>query len=94
MATSIITDSFKESVKWYDANLATLLPQYRGKFVGVCVDKVCGAWDSRMAGLAAMVEAGYKPGEFIVHECLPLEEEAYFHCHTDNAFRNPKPLFG
>lgn len=91
--TSTVTDNFKKSVQWYDANLVTLLPQYRGKFIGVCVDKVCGAWDNRMAGLTAMVKAGYVPGEFIVHECLPAEEESYFHCHTDNVFRNPKPLF-
>ena len=32
--------NFKKSVKWYDENLATLLPQYRGKYVGVCIDKV------------------------------------------------------
>ena len=25
--------NFKKSVKWYDENLATLLPQYRGKYV-------------------------------------------------------------
>ena len=24
--------NFKKSVKWYDENLATLLPQYRGKY--------------------------------------------------------------
>ena len=28
--------NFKKSVNWYDENLATLLPQYRGKYVGVC----------------------------------------------------------
>ena len=28
--------NFKKSVKWYDENLATLLPQYCGKYVGVC----------------------------------------------------------
>ena len=32
--------NFKKSVKWYDANLATLLPKYRGKYVGVCIDQV------------------------------------------------------
>ena len=46
-----------------------------------------------MSGLMGMVAAGYTPGDFIVHECVPLEEESYFHCHTDNAFLNPKPLF-
>ena len=87
------TDNFKKSVKWYDANVNELVPQYRGKFIGVCVDKVCGAWDDWMSGLNGMVNAGYKPGDFIVHQCVPLEEEPYFHCHTDNIFRNPKPLF-
>ena len=85
--------NFKKSVKWYDENLATLLPQYRGKYVGVCIDKVCGSWDDRMTGLNGMVAAGYKPGEFIVHHCVPLEEEPCFQCHTDNIFRNPVPLF-
>ena len=62
--------NFKKSVKWYDENLATLLPQYRGKYVGVCIDKVCGSWDDQDIGFDAMVEAGYTPGEFIVHRCL------------------------
>ena len=84
--------NFKKSVKWYDENLATLLPQYRGKYVGVCIDKVCGSWDDQDVGFDAMVEAGYTPGEFIVHRCLPLEEDVGFHCHTDNVFRNPVPL--
>ena len=85
--------NFKKSVKWYDENLADLLPQYRGKYVGVCIDKVCGSWDDQDVGFDAMVEAGYTPGEFIVHRCLPLEEDVGFHCHTDNVFRNPVPLF-
>ena len=42
--------NFKKSVKWYDENLATLLPQYRGKYVGVCIDKVCGLWDDQDVG--------------------------------------------
>ena len=40
--------NFKKRVKWYDENLATLLPLYRGKYVGVCVDKVCGSWDDNV----------------------------------------------
>ena len=58
--------NFKKSVKWYDENLAALLPQYRGKYVGVCIDKVCGSWDNQDVGFDAMVEAGYTPGDFIV----------------------------
>ena len=50
--------NFKKSVKWYDENLAALLPQYRGKYVGVCIDKVCGSWDNQDVGFDAMVEAG------------------------------------
>ena len=85
--------NFKKSVKWYDANLATLLPKYRGKYVGVCIDQVGGAWSDFDSGFDGMVAAGFKPGDFIVHHCVPLEEEPYFRCHTDNIFRNPTPLF-
>ena len=85
--------NFKKSVKWYDENLATLLPQYRGKYVGVCIDKVCGSWDDQDVGFGDMVAAGYTPGDFIVQLCVPREEEVCFHCHTDNVFRNPVPLF-
>ena len=72
--------NFKKSVKWYDENLATLLPQYRGKYVGVCIDKVCGSWDDQDVGFGDMVAAGYTPGDFIVQLCVPREEEVCFHC--------------
>ena len=32
--------NFKKSVKWYDENLASLLPQYRGKYDGVHTNTV------------------------------------------------------
>ncbi len=85
--------NFKKSVKWYDENLAALLPQHRGKYVGVCIDKVCGSWDDQHVGFGDMVAGGYTPGDFIVQLCVPREEEVCFHCHTDNVFRNPVPLF-
>ena len=84
--------AYKQSVQWYDANINELLPKYRGKFVGVSVNRVCGAWDDFVSGLNGMVDAGYAPGKFIVQQCVPFEEEPVFHCHTDNVFRNPKPL--
>jgi len=84
---------FKESVAWYDANRDSLLTQYRGKYVAVCGDQVCGNWDDQLSGLRAMVKAGYTPGTFIVHQCVPLEEETAYMCHTSNPHRNPVPLF-
>lgn len=85
--------NFKKSVKWYDANLDSLLAEHRGQYVGVNIDKFCGAWEDEDTGLQAMMKAGYVLGDFIVQHCVPREEEATIICHTDNPFRNPVSLF-
>jgi len=88
-----MSSKFKESVAWYDANRDALLSKYRDKFVAVCGDRVCGSWDDQLTGLKAMVDQGYEPGTFIVHHCLPLEEESVYVCHTADPHRNPVNLF-
>lgn len=85
--------NFKKSVKWYYANSDSLLLEHRGKYVGICIDRVCGVWEDQNEGVQAMIAAGYKLGDFLVHYCVPQEEEPVIICHTDNPLRNPVPLF-
>lgn len=85
--------NFKKSAKWYDANRDALLAKYRGKYVGICINRFCGAWDDQNEGVNAMIAAGYTLGDFLVHRCVPLEEEPFVICHTDDPTRNPMPLF-
>ena len=43
MATSSITESFYcDDPNWYNANLDTLLPKYRGRYVAICDGRVVG----------------------------------------------------
>ena len=65
----------KENADWYYANLDSLLPKYRGRFVGVVDCGVFGAYDDCLAGVLALEKAGNPRGTFIVHKCIPLEEE-------------------
>ena len=66
--------NFKKSVKWYDENLATLLPQYRGKYVGVCIDKVCGSWDDQDVGFDDMAN------RFALPKTISVVQKAGYDC--------------
>ena len=65
----------KENADWYYANLDSLLPKYRGRFVGIVDCGVFGAYDDCLDGVLALEKAGNPRGTFIVHKCIPLEEE-------------------
>ena len=72
---------FKKCVDWYHANFASLLPQYRGKYVA-CIDgKVVSASGTMLLAAENAVDQGYPVGSFAVLKCMsPGEEEvAYFH---------------
>ena len=60
---------------WYNANLDTLLPKYRGRYVAICDGKVVGDYSDFNEGVDATLDAGYEPGSFMVHLCVPREEE-------------------
>lgn len=72
----------RENADWYYANQNDLLEKYRGKFIAISDCSVVGAYDTFGGGVHAMIDAGRLPGTFIVHHCLPPEEERkayYFH---------------
>ena len=64
-----------DNAKWYYANLDSLLPQYRGKYVAITDGSVFGSYDDCATGVLAIEKAGHKRGTFIVHKCIPLEDE-------------------
>jgi len=68
------TAEVERDLRWYRENLDALVSQYRHKFVGVFDAKVCGAWDDALDGFNAMVAAGYAPGSFLLHWCVPASE--------------------
>jgi len=71
-----------ENAIWFDANRNDLLTLYRGKYVAVADMQVLGAYDDQVDGVCAMLEGGHEPGTFIVHHCIPKEEEVPFICHS------------
>ena len=73
MATEYM--KIQENADWYYANLDSLLPKYCGRFVGVVDRGVFGAYDDCLEGVLALEKAGNPRGTFIVHKCIPLEEE-------------------
>lgn len=70
----------RESAVWYSANLESLVERYRGRYVGIAGGKVVGDYADFNEGVDAMIEAGYEPGTFMVHLCVPREEETPWLC--------------
>ncbi|MBP5321769.1 MAG: hypothetical protein J6334_12350 [Kiritimatiellae bacterium] len=60
---------------WYDANLDSLLPKYRGRYIAIADGKVLGDYEDFDEGVDAMLAKGQAPGSFMVHLCVPREEE-------------------
>ena len=51
-----------------------LLNKYDGKHLVIVGNSVAGAYESREQALD-LAYAQYKPGTFLVHKCIPAEEE-------------------
>ena len=69
-----MTDMRKD-VDWYYANLDSLLPIYNGKYLAIADGQLLGDFDECIDGVRAMESAGRKRGTYIVHKCIPLEQE-------------------
>lgn len=72
---SVDTTELKRNADWYYANLDSLLPKYNGKYVGISDCSVVGVFNTFSGGVDEMIGSGYRPGSFIVHQCVGLEEE-------------------
>ena len=80
----------KENAEWYDANREELLSKYRGRYVAISDGRVWGDYGEQVEGIKAMLGSGHEAGTFIVHHCIPREEEVPFICHS--GLRCPTPL--
>ena len=65
----------QKDVDWYYANLDSLLPLYNGKYLAIADGRLLGDFDECIDGVRAMEGAGRKRGTYIVHKCIPLEQE-------------------
>jgi len=72
-----MTDEVKirENSDWYYANLESLLPKYEGRYVAVANGALFGDYGECSEGVRAVEQAGFPRGTFIVHKCIPLEQE-------------------
>lgn len=68
-------EKLKENSVWYDANLDSLLPKYRGRYIAISGGRVLGDYGDFDEGVDATLAEGYAPGTFMVHLCVPREEE-------------------
>ena len=68
-------EKLKENSVWYDANLDSLLPKYRGRYIAISDGRVLGDYGDFDEGVDATLAEGYAPGTFMVHLCVPREEE-------------------
>ena len=75
----------KKNAAWYYANLDSLLPKYNGKFVAISNGRVLGDYDDFNRGVDETLSAGYAPGSFIVHLCVPREKETPWICLSGRA---------
>ena len=68
-------EKLKENSVWYDANLDSLLPKYRNRYIAIAGGKVLGDYGDFDEGVDATLADGHEPGSFMVHLCVPREEE-------------------
>ena len=69
---------FKACVDWYHANLDTLLPKYRGRYVACADGKVVAVSGTMLLAAENAIDAGYPQGTFAVHKCVAPDEERMF----------------
>ena len=69
-----MTDIRKNS-DWYYANLGVLLPKYNGRYLAIADCQLLGDFAECIDGVRTMESAGRKRGTYIVHKCIPLEQE-------------------
>lgn len=65
----------KANMDWYYANLESLLPQYRGRYLAFSNGAVINDSDSFVSAAQMAIDSGYELGTFAVHLCVPREEE-------------------
>ena len=83
-------EKLKENSVWYDANLDSLLPKCRGRYIAISGGRVLGDYGDFDEGVDATLAEGYAPGTFMVHLCVPREEELpRVYLSTEFAFRIP-----
>lgn len=82
----------RKNSDWYYANLDSLLPKYNGKFLAIADCCVFGDFDECVDGVRAMESAGRKRGTFIVHKCIPLEQERHEWYYRSNRVRFGEPV--
>ena len=73
-------EHLKRNAVWYEANLDALLPKYQCRYVAIADGKVCGDYEVFNVGVDAMISAGHAPGTYMVHLCVPREEETPWVC--------------
>ncbi len=72
---AVDTTELRRNADWYYANLDSLLPKYNGKYIGISDCSVVGVFNTFSGGVDEMIGSGHRPGSFIVHQCVDLEEE-------------------
>ena len=82
---AIEMEEVKKNADWYYANLDSLLTKYNGKFVAISKGRVLGDYDDFNRGVDETLSAGYAPGSFIVHLCVPREKETPWICLSGRA---------
>jgi hypothetical protein len=75
----------KRNADWYYANLDSLLPKYNGKYIAIADGRVLGDYDDFNRGVDATLSAGHPLGSFIVHLCVPREQETPWICLSGRA---------
>ena len=78
-------EHLKRNAVWYEANLDALLPKYQGRYVAIADGKVYGDYEDFNVGVDAMISAGHAPGTYMVHLCVPREEETPWVCLSGRA---------
>ena len=82
--------AIKACAEWFEANREDLLPKYSGRYLAIADGRVLGDYADQLEGIQATLGSGRVAGTFIVHQCVPKEDEPRIICHWQ--MRSPLPL--
>ena len=82
--------AIKACAEWFEANREDLLSKYSGRYFAIADGRVLGDYADQLEGIWATLGSGRVAGTFIVHQCVPKEDEPRIIRHWQ--MRNPLPL--
>jgi hypothetical protein len=65
----------RDDYEFYKDHKDEFLEKYNGKYLLIHAKELIGVYETETEALQDAVDKGYQPGKFLVHHCIPEEEQ-------------------